>query len=128
MRGEENAMRICVTGTGTSLDAPIDPAFGRARYFLFVDPETLAVEAFENAPGAHGAGVEAAQRMVDQGVKAVVTGNVGPNAFQGLSAAGIEIFIGATGTARQAVEAYRAGTLARANSPTRGGHGRGLRP
>jgi len=113
-------MRICVTGTGASLDAPIDPVFGRARYFLFVDPETLVVEAFENAPGAHGAGVEAAQRMVDQGVKAVVTGNVGPNAFQGLSAAGIEIFVGATGTARQAVEAYRAGTLTRAGTPTRG--------
>ncbi|MDD4904031.1 MAG: NifB/NifX family molybdenum-iron cluster-binding protein [Candidatus Bipolaricaulis sp.] len=120
-------MRICVTGTGASLDAPIDPAFGRARYFLLVDSETLAVEALENAPGAHGAGVEAAQRMAERGVKAVITGNVGPNAFQGLSMAGIEIFTGATGTARQAVEAYQAGTLTRANSPTRGGHGRGLR-
>lgn len=116
-------MKLCITTRGTDLDAPVDPVFGRARVFLFVDSETLEVEAIENAPGAHGAGVQAAQMMTDRAVGAVLTGNVGPNAFQGLTAAGIEIFIGAKGTAREALAAYKDGTLESTGGPTSRGHG-----
>lgn len=115
-------MRICITTNGTNLDAQVDSVFGRARYFLLVDSETLEVEAVENVPGAHGAGVQAAQMMVDKGVGTVLTGNVGPNAFQGLTAAGIQIYIGAKGSARDALKAYEAGTLQTVSGPTSQGH------
>jgi predicted Fe-Mo cluster-binding NifX family protein len=115
-------MKVCITSTGAGLDSPVDPTFGRARYFLLVDTDTLGVEALENLPGAHGAGVQAAQQMVDRGVKAVLTGSVGPNAFQGLSAVGIDIHTGATGTAREAMSAYQAGRLPKTDAATRGGH------
>ena len=118
-------MRICITTSGIDLDAQVDSVFGRARYFLLVDSETLETEAIENIPGAHGAGVQAAQTMVDKSVGTVLTGNVGPNAFQGLSAAGIQIHIGAKGTARDALAAYKAGTLQTAGGPTSQGHGGG---
>jgi len=118
-------MRICITTTGTDLDAQVDSVFGRARYFLLVDPETLEVEAVENVPGAHGAGVQASQIMVDKSVGTVLTGNVGPNAFQGLTAAGIKIYLGAKGTARDALAAYKAGTLQATSSATSQGHGGG---
>jgi len=49
-------MTICITSSGQELDAPVNPSFGRAPYFLFVDPETRTVEAVKNTPGAHGAG------------------------------------------------------------------------
>ena len=120
-------MKICITSTGTNLDAPIDSVFGRARYFLLVDSETLEVEAVENVPSAHGAGVQASQTMVEKAVGAVLTGNVGPNAFQGLTAAGIQIFIGAKGTGRDALAAYKAGTLETTSEPTSRGHGGGGR-
>ncbi|MEE8593905.1 MAG: NifB/NifX family molybdenum-iron cluster-binding protein [Candidatus Bipolaricaulota bacterium] len=120
-------MRICITTTGTDLDAQVDAVFGRARYFLLVDPETLEVEAIENGPGAHGAGVQAAQTMVDKEVGTVLTGNVGPNAFQGLTAAGIQIHICAKGTARDALAAYEAGALENPIGPTSQGHGGGRR-
>ena len=116
-------MKICITTTGTDLDAQVDPVFGRARYFLFVDSETLDVEAIENVPGAHGAGVQAAQTMATKGVGTILTGNVGPNAFQGLTAAGIHIHIGAKGTAREAMAAYKAGELENPSGPTSRGHG-----
>jgi len=116
-------MRICITSTGQDLDAPIDQTFGRARYFLFVDSETRETTALENTPGAHGAGVQAAQLLVDQGARILLTGNVGPNAYQGLAAAGIEIFTGATGTASKALADHEAGLLAQTSVPTRPGHG-----
>ncbi len=117
-------MKICITTTGKTLDAPIDPRFGRARYFLFVDPETSALEAVENHPSAHGAGVQAAQTVAEKEATVVITGSVGPNAHQGLTAAGIKIYIGAKGTAKEALQDYRAGRLTCADTPTAGGHGR----
>jgi len=115
-------MTVCITSSGRDLKAPVDRSFGRAAYFLFVDPETHAVEAVDNRPGAHGAGVQAAQTVTEHGARTVITGSVGPNAYRGLSAAGIEVYVGASGTAEEALEAYRSGRLQPAGSPTGRAH------
>lgn len=115
-------MRICITSKGNELTADVDRSFGRAQFFLFVDPDSGVLEAVENAPAAHGAGVQAAQLMADKRAEAVITGDIGPNAHEGLSVAGIEVFVGATGTAQQALEAFGQGRLQRAQLPTRRGH------
>jgi len=114
---------ICITAGGTTLESPVNPSFGRAPYFLFVDPETQEVEAVENTPGAHGAGVQASQTVANKGTGVVITGNVGPNAHQGLSAAGIDIYVGAKGTVKQALDDYRAGRLSLTEAPTGRRHG-----
>ncbi|MBN2206065.1 MAG: hypothetical protein JW742_01555 [Candidatus Aminicenantes bacterium] len=84
---------IAVSAAGPDLDAAIDPSFGRAAYFLVVDPETLAFKALANphAQAGHGAGIQSAQLVADQGVGAVVTGQVGPNAGRVLESAGIRV-------------------------------------
>jgi predicted Fe-Mo cluster-binding NifX family protein len=117
-------MRICVSASANSLDASVDPRFGRCPYFIIVDSETMQFEAVPNpASGAMGgAGIQAAQIIASKGAKAVITGNVGPNAFQALSAAGIKIITGAYGTVREVVEKYKRGELKETNSPTVGGH------
>jgi len=117
-------MKICVSAAANSLDAPVDPRFGRCQYFLIVDSETMQFEAVPNmASGAMGgAGIQAAQIIAGKGVKALITGNVGPNAFQALSAAGIQIITGAYGTVREAVEKYKKGELKGISAPTVGGH------
>ena len=125
-------MKICVTSTGNSLEAQIDPRFGRCSYFVIVDSETMQFEAVPNmAAGASGgAGIQAAQTVANKGVKLLITGNVGPKAFQALAAAGIEIATGSFGAVREAVEKYKRGELSNTSAPTVGGHfgmgGRGV--
>ncbi len=120
-------MKICVTAAGEDWGAPTRPNFGRAPYFLFIDTEAETIDAVQNRPGAHGAGVQAVQAVSGQGARAVITGSVGPNAFQGLVAAGIDVYVGATGTVREAYDAYRAGTLKQATAPTGRPHQGGRR-
>jgi len=127
-------MKICVSAVASSLDAQLDPRFGRCPYFVIVDSETMQFEAVPNmAAGATGgAGIQAAQTITSRGVEVLITGNVGPNAFQALSAAGIKIMTGAFGTVMEVVEKYKKGELKDTGAPTVGGHfgmgrGRGQR-
>jgi predicted Fe-Mo cluster-binding NifX family protein len=117
-------MKICVSAVGNSLDAQLDPRFGRCPYFVILDSETMQFEAIPNiASGAMGgAGIQAAQTIASRGVKVLITGNVGPNAFQALAAAGIKIVVGAFGTVREVVEKYKRGELNETDAPTVGGH------
>lgn len=102
---------IAVTTIGPTLDAQVDPSFGRCRYLLYVDPATLEFKAEPN--DAHqavgGAGIQTAQAAVNHLVTAVITGSVGPKAISVLQAAAIDLRLGRSGTAREAVEEYRAG-------------------
>jgi predicted Fe-Mo cluster-binding NifX family protein len=118
-------MKICVTATAGSLDAQADPRFGRCPYFVIVDSGTMKSETVANtASGAMGgAGIQAAKTVASKGVKVLITGNVGPNAFQALSAAGIKIVTGAFGTVREVVERYKKGELkGETSAPTVRGH------
>lgn len=104
-------MKVCVTSSGRSLDAQLDPRFGRCRYFVIVKAETLEFEAIDNTAIAvmHGAGIQAAQIVIEKGIEALITGNVGPNAYQALSTAGIRIITGVTGSIKELVERYKKG-------------------
>ncbi|MGB3458590.1 MAG: NifB/NifX family molybdenum-iron cluster-binding protein [Halobacteriota archaeon] len=113
-------MKICVTATAGDLNAQVDPRFGRSQYFVFVDSDTMAFEAMLNeaiaAPG--GAGIQAAQTVLNRGGNVVISGNIGPNAFQVLSTAGVRIATGAYGTVKEAVEMYKTGRLSEAGIST----------
>jgi len=90
-----------------------------------VDSENMQFEAIPNssAGASSGAGIQAAQTIANKGVKVVITGNVGPNAYQVLSSASIEILTGASGTVREAVESFKNGKLANAaTGPTATAH------
>lgn len=113
-------MKICITSEGTTLDSKIDPRFGRCRYFIIFDTDTMAFQAIDNASiqASGGAGIQSGQLMASHQVKAVLTGNVGPNAFLTLQSAGIEIFTGVTGTVREALEKFKEGALKKTQAPT----------
>lgn len=117
-------MKICVTSTGTTMDAPVDPRFGRCQYFMIVDLDTMEYEAMSNPSigASGGAGIQAAQTVAGKGVGAVATGNVGPNATQTLGAAGIQIMTGARGTVKDAIEQYKSGGLTQTEIPTAQAH------
>jgi predicted Fe-Mo cluster-binding NifX family protein len=117
-------MKICVTATAGDLNAQVDPRFGRSQYFVFVDSDTMAFEAMLNeaiaAPG--GAGIQAAQTVLNRGGNVVISGNIGPNAFQVLSTASVKIATGAYGTVQEAVEMYKTGRLSEAGISTVAAH------
>jgi predicted Fe-Mo cluster-binding NifX family protein len=117
-------MKICVSAAAGSIDAQVDPRFGRCSYFVIVDSEIMSFESLPNAASGagSGAGIQAAQIITRKGAKVLITGNVGPNAFQVLSAAGIKIVTGAIGTVRDVVEKYKSGELRETGAPTVGGH------
>lgn len=117
-------MKICVSSTSDSLDANVDARFGRCPYFIIVDSETMQFNAVVNdsTSSAHGAGIQAAQTVVNMGVNVVITGNVGPNAFNVLSATGLKIVTGVSGSIRDAVNKYINGELKETTNPTVGGH------
>jgi predicted Fe-Mo cluster-binding NifX family protein len=112
-------MKICISSTGKDIDASIDQRFGRCQYFLIIDVETMDVKNIQNEStlASGGAGVQAAQIVTNEGVDTVITGNIGPNAFQILQAAGIKVFTGAHGTIKEAIENYKKGTLKETESP-----------
>ena len=117
-------MRIAISATGPSLDAEVDPRFGRCQYFIIVDPDTMQFEALENssAMAGGGAGISTAQMIVGKGVEAVLTGNCGPNAYQVLSAAGIKVIIGVAGKVQDAIEEYKLGKFKASSQPNVAGH------
>lgn len=117
-------MKILVTATGTDLDAATSPVFGRCPTYIVVDTETMDFEAVANpaAAAGGGAGIQAAQFVVGQGVQAVVSGNLGPNAFDVLHAAQIPVYTFDKGTVRQAVEAFQDGTLSPVGGATVASH------
>ena len=102
-------MKIAITSTGTTLDSPVDPRFGRSPYIAFVDLEKDRLEALANpfADASGGAGIQAAQFVLDHGAEAFLTGHCGPKASAVLSDAGVQVVNGISGTVREAVASYR---------------------
>ena len=121
-------MKIAISAAGRTMDAEVDPRFGRCQYFIIANPETMEFEVVDNnAPGG-GAGIAAAQTIVGKGVEAVLTGNCGPNAYQVLSPAGIKVITGVTGKVKDAIAEYKIGTYSatpQANVPDHFGMGGG---
>jgi len=118
-------MKVAITASGPSLDAAVDPRFGRAAFFVVANPDSDAYEVHDNAQNlnaAQGAGIQAAQTVSRLGVEAVITGHCGPKAFEVLNAAGIKVVVGAEGSVRSALEAFRAGRLTPSHAPNVEGH------
>jgi predicted Fe-Mo cluster-binding NifX family protein len=128
-------LKIALSAVSGSLDSQIDPRFGRCQYFIIIDTETMKFDAVQNksqyAPS--GAGIQAAQTVANKGVKYVLTGRVGPNAFNVLSSTGINIISNVFGKVSEAVERFKNGqlktTVQSSNTPItpgmRGGYGMG---
>lgn len=120
--------KIVVTSDGPDLDGPVDPRFGRAAGFIVIDPQSLEFEYLDNGTSqamAQGAGIQAAEIVARTGAKTVLTGYVGPKAFQALTASGIQVGQNLSDmTVRQAVEAFTEGNIQWAAEPNSQGHGR----
>jgi predicted Fe-Mo cluster-binding NifX family protein len=115
--------KIAITSEGPAPDDLVDTRFGRAAGFVVVDLESMETRYIDNGQTqvmAQGTGIRAAELMAGAGVSCILTGFVGPKAFQALSAAKIRVVQNMDGmTVRQAVERYQKGAVKPADGPNR---------
>ncbi|MGC8494992.1 MAG: NifB/NifX family molybdenum-iron cluster-binding protein [Syntrophobacteraceae bacterium] len=117
--------KIAITSEGPGLDDVVDPRFGRAAGFVIVDLEDMNTSYIDNGQTqvmGQGAGIQAAQLVAGAGVECVLSGFVGPKAFQALSAVKIKVVQNLQEgiTVRQAVEKFKQGVFQFAEGPNRG--------
>lgn len=119
-------MKIAVSASGKSLEDLLNERLGRCEYFLIYDSNDDSINTLENtgrlATGA--AGIATASLLSDQGIDVIITGNVGPNAFTALQAAGIQVYTSAVGKIKDVLQNYQAGKLTEIQAPNVGAHGR----
>jgi len=117
-------MKIAISSQGKTLNSDTDPRFGRCQYFLIVDSETMKFAAHDNQAAMQrgGAGPMAVKAISELGAEILITGDVGPNAFDALKAAGIKAFIGASGSVSQAVQQWKDGKLKEAGNASVDSH------
>jgi len=118
-------MIVAITSAGEDLSCHIDPHFGRAHSFILLDTDTDTFSAHDNAQNvnaAQGAGIQAGRIVADLGAEAVITGSVGPKAFNTLQAANVKVYTGVAGTVEEAFQKLKAGELQPADEANSEGH------
>ncbi len=88
-------MMVCITAQAPGLDAPVEPRFVRAPFFIFIETGTGEVHSVANAlcgEGAGGAGPWFVQFIAEYGAEALVTGQLDGNAKRALQTAGIPTY------------------------------------
>ena len=118
-------MKVVITAQGNELSSEVDLRFGRAQYLIVMDTETGDFQAHSNTVNlnaAQGAGIQTGRNVAEFGVEALITGNVGPNAFKTLSAAGVKIFLSEKQTVAEAIDSFKAGKLKEVDQANVEGH------
>ncbi len=118
-------MKIAVPSEGKQWNSPVSRSFGRTPYFLVVDTETGAFTVIDNEAAAAqgGAGIKAAQAVVDSGAETVLTFHCGQNAADVLKAAGIRLLRAVPGSVSGLVESWKKGGLQELTEIHAGFHG-----
>jgi len=118
-------MKVAVPASGVTPAASVEARFARAPHFLVFDTEGGTWATVENAQvlnAVQGAGIQAAETLVRNGVNAVLTTHCGPKAFRALQAAGVAVYIGVTGTVEDAMHQLLADRLTPAAQADVEGH------
>mgnify|MGYP000925103842 CR=1 FL=1 len=106
-------MKIAIPSEGKNLESLVNQTFGRTESFIVVDSSDMSYKAIDNtaASAQGGAGIKAAQAIVDSGAEVVITFRCGQNAADVLNAAGIKIYKASAGSINDVVKMYNAGKL-----------------
>ena len=106
-------MKIALSSSGKDLDSTLDLRFGRCPYFIIYDLDTEEFTTAENkgAQASGGAGIAAAQQLIDESIEGVITSKVGPNAHELLVDSNIKIYEGKNIPGKLLIESYKKGDL-----------------
>ena len=109
-------MKLCIpTMQHGGLDDSVSDHFGRAPTFTIVDTETDEVLVIKNRSEHMGGLGKPPEHVAKTGAKVMLCSGLGPRAIDMLAGFGIEVFVGATGTVREAMQLWKDGKLTPAN-------------
>ena len=118
-------MKLAITSSGKDLDSQMDLRFGRAKGFIIYETDNDTFEFIDNVQNleaAQGAGIQAAQNVVNKNVSAVISGHCGPKAFKVLSTSGVKIYTAEEGKISEVLEKFKKGELKESTSADVEGH------
>ena len=120
-------MKIAIPVDEKDMVTNVCVSFGRTPYFLIYDTETKESTFIDNsaATSTGGAGIKAAQTIVDNKVNALLTPRCGENAADVLGAADIKIYKTNSISAKENINTFIAGKLPLLNEIHAGFHGHG---
>ena len=109
-------MKICVPTMGENgLNNLVGQHFGRVPTYTIVDLDTDNVKVIPNTSHHMGGQVDPPEIMAREGVNVMICQGLGRRAITMFEEFGIEVYIGASGTVRDAVTAFKQGRLQKAN-------------
>ncbi|WP_048601828.1 NifB/NifX family molybdenum-iron cluster-binding protein [Rubeoparvulum massiliense] len=121
-------MRVAISVTSQELDPQLDERFGRCPFFQIIDEETKQASWIPNQgiESNGGAGIAAAQQILNEKIDVLITGKLGPHAWDLLSKSGIQLFEASTASVSTILATYHQGRLESITSAKKGGnHGHG---
>lgn len=101
-------MIIAIPTNKKNMSALVCPSFGRSQYYMIFDTVTKKKH-FINNPAfesSDGAGIKAAQQLIDEGVKIIITSRYGENASQLLLASGIKVYKNIDGSLYENIQVF----------------------
>jgi len=107
-------MKVAISAQGQDISSQLHPGFGRAPGFIIYDLDTGEQNYLPNSAnraGGRGVGARTAQDVVESGVQAVLTGQVGPKAFSYLRGKDIRIYLTQAATVQEGLQALKDGQL-----------------
>ena len=120
-------MKIAIPVDEKSLESNVCVSFGRTPYFLIYDVDTKESVFLDNSAAAStgGAGIKAAQTIVDNKANVLLTPRCGENAAEVLKSADIEIFKTTSASVKDNIDAFIDGKLSLLDEIHAGFHGHG---
>jgi predicted Fe-Mo cluster-binding NifX family protein len=97
------------------MDEAICQHFGRAPTFTMVDLDSGDIKVLQNVSEHMGGTGLPTEALLREGVKVMIVGGLGPKAVMLFNQAGVEVFVGAVGTVKDAVDDWKAEILTRAD-------------
>jgi predicted Fe-Mo cluster-binding NifX family protein len=118
-------MKIVISSSGKNKDSALDKRFGRCEYFQIFDMDTKEFNVLSNdgAASSGGAGIAAASQVIEEGVDVVITGNLGPNAFELLEKAGIKAYSCEAVPVSESIEMFQKNQLSEIGAAGNAHHG-----
>ncbi|MFA7075034.1 MAG: NifB/NifX family molybdenum-iron cluster-binding protein [Endomicrobiaceae bacterium] len=106
-------MKIIIPTENKDTDTLVCASFGRAPFFMIYDTETEDFQFIDNsaANSQSGAGIKAAQIIIDSKAEALIAYQCGQNAADVLKAGGIKIYKAQMGLAKDNLAKYKEGKL-----------------